>query len=44
MNAFPHLVNAPVLGCSGLGYSVRGTALLRDVDLSIAAGETPGRG
>ncbi|WP_010207671.1 ABC transporter ATP-binding protein, partial [Pseudomonas amygdali] len=40
MNAFPHLANAPVLGCTGLGYSVRGTALLRDVDLSIAAGET----
>ncbi|EGH29380.1 ABC transporter, partial [Pseudomonas syringae pv. japonica str. M301072] len=40
MNALPHPPSAPVLGCSGLGYSVRGAALLRDVDLSIAAGET----
>lgn len=40
MNALPHSLNAPVLGCAGLGYSVRGAALLRDVDLSIAAGET----
>ncbi|RMS19096.1 Iron ABC transporter ATP-binding protein [Pseudomonas coronafaciens pv. garcae] len=40
MNAFPHLSGAPVLGCKGLSYSVRGTALLKDVDLNITAGET----
>ncbi|KOP53899.1 histidinol phosphatase [Pseudomonas coronafaciens pv. porri] len=40
MNAFPHLSGAPVLGCKGLSYSVRGTALLKDVDLNIMAGET----
>ncbi|EGH43321.1 ABC transporter, partial [Pseudomonas syringae pv. pisi str. 1704B] len=40
MNALPHPPSTPVLGCSGLGYSVRGAALLRDVDLSIASGET----
>ncbi|RMN15692.1 Iron ABC transporter ATP-binding protein, partial [Pseudomonas cannabina] len=40
MNAFAQSLGSPVLGCSGLGYSVRGTALLSDIDLSITAGET----
>ncbi|KPW21995.1 Iron ABC transporter ATP-binding protein [Pseudomonas cannabina pv. alisalensis] len=40
MNAFAQSLGSPVLSCSGLGYSVRGTALLSDIDLSITAGET----
>lgn len=33
---------SPTLGCTGLCYSVKGQTLLRDVSLSIAAGETLG--
>ncbi|NAS62226.1 histidinol phosphatase, partial [Pseudomonas syringae pv. actinidiae] len=40
MNEFVQSLSSPVLGCSGLGYSVRGAMLLSDVELSIAAGET----
>ncbi|NAT61432.1 histidinol phosphatase [Pseudomonas syringae pv. actinidifoliorum] len=40
MNEFVQSLSSPVLGCSGLGYSVRGATLLSDVELSIAAGET----
>ncbi|MEE5145001.1 ABC transporter ATP-binding protein [Pseudomonas alliivorans] len=42
MSAFSPDVATSVLGCTGLGYSVRGATLLRDVDLSIAQGETLG--
>ena len=42
MNAFTPDIGTPALGCKGLGYSVRGATLLRDVDLSIAQGETLG--
>ena len=42
MNAFIPNAGTSVLGCTGLGYSVRGATLLRDVDLSIAQGETLG--
>ncbi|EGH10054.1 iron ABC transporter ATP-binding protein, partial [Pseudomonas amygdali pv. morsprunorum str. M302280] len=40
MNEFVQSLSSTVLGCSGLGYSVRGATLLSDVELSIAAGET----
>ncbi|MBD8804241.1 MULTISPECIES: ABC transporter ATP-binding protein [Pseudomonas syringae group] len=42
MNASTPDIGTPALGCTGLGYSVRGATLLRDVDLSIAQGETLG--
>ncbi|GFM65348.1 ABC transporter ATP-binding protein [Pseudomonas cichorii] len=42
MNAFSPIVDTPALGCSGLGYSLKDKVLLKDVNLSIAPGETLG--
>ncbi len=42
MNAFSPIVDAPALACSGLGYSLKDKVLLKDVNLSIAPGETLG--
>lgn len=42
MNAFNQTDTAAVLGCSGLGYQIKGTALLAEVDLQVRPGETLG--
>ncbi len=42
MNAFSPIVDASALACSGLGYSLKNKVLLKDVNLSIAPGETLG--
>lgn len=42
MNAFSHAETTAVLGCTGLGYQIKGTPLLRDVSLRVRPGETLG--